>query len=108
MNVTTENQFENFTWRSKLYLNSQVVIKLLSYLTKYSKKEFPLDEIFQFTEYLNNQFNQELYPEIKTQLKELTDLREEIKTGSIQPKRDEHVIKYVVNTVLWHFTGEGL
>lgn len=103
-----ENEFEDFTWRSRLYLNSQIIIKLLSYLTKYTQKEVQLDKVFQFVEYLNKKFSNELYPEVKNQINELTKLEEEIKTGAIYPKRDAHVIKYVVNTILWHFTGEGL
>lgn len=106
--IFMENEFENFTWRSKLYLNSQIIIKLLSYLTKYIQKEVQLYKVFQFVEYLNKKFSNELYPEVKNQINELAKLEEEIKTGAIYPKRDEHIIKYVVNTILWHFTGEGL
>ena len=105
---TIKHSFEEFSWRSRLFLNSQILIRLLSFIAEYKKKkdEDTLVKVFLYAHFLDEKYSEGMYPEMREHIQELLYLEGEIKKKTIDPGKDKHIVGYVIDRTIWHFTGE--
>lgn len=102
-----ENELNNIIWGSRLFVNAQLVSRLLSLLVAYNNGECTLSYLFRYVHAIEEQKKVKLYKEFEVQLKEFIVLEELLRTGKVS-LTDDSVISFTVNRMFWNFTKERM
>lgn len=103
--MRNNNLLNDTVWGSRLFINAQFTMQLVSLLSKYINGEGELQNVFVYANALKQQRKVKLYAEVKREVDEICFLEKEIKAGEIGVE-DKKIIDFVLNNIILVFTTQ--
>jgi hypothetical protein len=91
-------------WGGRLFVNAQILLHLLSKLSKYKNGQETLENIFAYTNFVNQQENVKLFKELQQEIDEICFLEKEMKLGRIKAE-DKNIINFIFDSVIMVLTS---
>jgi len=92
-------------WGSTLFVNAQIILSLISKLSKYKEDKVELQNIFDYANAIKARQKIKLYKELQQEIDEICFLEKEIKEGEIKIE-DKNIINFVFDSIIVVFTGD--